>query len=224
MNVSWDGELVVACTTDPLLDRANGQALLFDPQGNLLHSTEIGGFPSGRPAISPDNRYVAIPLRSGTNRSLVMLDGETGGALKRFERWARKAVFTPDGSALATISSSACLIELDGRVDQWGFSDAVVLNSNLMSISVPNGGRIVSVGIWDREENPDKMYAQFIIHTDILQNGSVVYRDTSSHLDLSPNAYFGISYNSREVCRPNPYHEDFNRAYLNALVVRGGGV
>jgi hypothetical protein len=216
MNVSWDGELVVACTTDPLLDRANGQALLFDPQGNLLHSTDIGGGPSARPAISPDNRYVAIPLRSGTNRSLVMLDGETGDLVRTFhDEWVNMTTFDPSGSYLGLVGAptGVSIIDLEGSEDRWGLREVRASSEEIFygSVSLCKDASLRSIFALTRRPR----YPFFSLLT---VNGEEVYRTQASNLDLSPNGKFGFSFNTR---RAHP--TDYEPSLVEILSIRERG-
>jgi hypothetical protein len=198
MNVSWDGELVVACTTDPLLDRANGQALLFDRQGNLLHSTEIGGFPSGRPAISPDNRYVAIPLESNPTNCLVILDAETGELLRKFQDlWIRQIVFSPEGhlAGIASNINGISTVELSGTTVSWRFDELRSGRSgNYLGMALCSRHHMVAI-------SGKTEAARF---SEVLHEGNAVFHTQASNLDLSPNGEFGFSFNTRRA-HPTDY-------------------
>ena len=216
VDVSWDGELVVACTTDPLLDRANGQALLFDRQGNLLHSTEIGGFPSARPAISPDNRYVAIPLESNPTNCLVILDADTGELLRRFQdQWINMVTFSPSGSFLgsASVSHGVSLMEMTDVPDQWDLQMVSESSEELSyaGISLCNDASLRSVFSLTRRPR----YPFFSLLT---VNGEEVYRTQASNLDLSPNGEFGVSFNTR---RANP--TDYEPSLVEIVSLRERG-
>ena len=211
INVSQDGELVVVCTTDPLLEIANGKAIAFDHDGNILFSTEISGFPSARPAISPDNKYIAIALHSNPTNSIVILDAQTGELLRRFpDLWVREVLFSPDDDRLGFAGNinGIGILDLSSTVDSWEFSSLLTGDSgNYLGMSLCNNQGITAVS--------GKVRNRF---SKILNNYQEIYENNASNLDLSPNGYFAVSFNSRRA-----YPSEYEPSFITVVSIRERG-
>ena len=219
INVSPDGELIVVCTTDLLLDRANGQAIAFDHDGNILFSTEISGFPSARPAISPDNEYIAIALHSNPTNSIVILDATTGELLRRFERWVRQVTFSPDGQRLVFTAASICQLPLDSQADSWEYTTIIGGTSGnyFMGASLCFKRDLVSVTVAERNDRRSPPY--YNDYSQLLCHGEEQYRIECSNLDISPNGCLGFCFNSRMA----QIGESYSSSFITVISIRERG-
>jgi hypothetical protein len=202
INVSWDGELVVVCCKNTDQNQPNGYLQAFDHYGNTLYTTEIAGTASARPAISPDNRYIAVPLLSPIPRSIVILDAQTGELLRRFpDLWVREVLFSPDAERCGFTAASICQISLESDHNSWNCSSIISgipgSENYFTGSSLSNNPDIVAVSGKQRKQETGGF--PFTFYSELLGDDVVIYRSEASNLDLSPNGCFAFGFNSRRA-------------------------
>ena len=216
ITVSQDGELIVACCIDMERDRPNGYIQAFDKEGNTLFTTEIGGTAAARPAISPDNRYIAVPLQSPIPRSIVILDATTGELLRRFQDlWANQVAFSPDGerTAYAGSATGVGVLDLYIPVDGWNYNVVELRSDNAWysALSLCSVNNLIGLYIKTGRSS-------YPFYTIVQNSGEEVFRSEASNLDLSPNGRFAMCFNSRRA-----YPSEYEPSFITIVSIRERG-
>ena len=220
INVSWDGELVVVCCKNTDQENPNGYLQAFDKEGNTLYTSEIGGTASARPAISPNNKYIAVPLLSPIPRSIVILDARTGEVFRRFsDLLVNDVAFSPDGTrtAYASVLAGIGVMDLSSTLDSWEFSSLLTNDSgSYLGMSLCANPRIVAVS---RKVNlrPGTVHGVVFISS-ILCIDLEIFSEAASNLDLSPNGNFAFGFNSRRALST-----DYEPSLITVVSIRERG-
>ncbi len=225
MDISWDGDIAVACDVDFHSNRPNGRITGYDRHGSLLFNTDIGGRIIARPVISPDNRFIAVSV----NRSLqnpyriLLIDASDGSILKEITGFfVRQFCFSPDGVYLACSGVSvdgsvhAMGINLDSDDDQ-GFLDLEIIQEgerhqgSISSISLCSNPELI--GLDSKRSLHDPMVLPFQYNAEMLFNNQSIFLELGStvipsgsasseydvfsrSIDLSPNGLFAVLFSS----------------------------
>ena len=224
INVSWDGELIVVCCKNTNQDQPNGYLQAFDHDGNTLYTTEIAGTAAARPAISPDNRYIAVALHSPIPRSIVILDAQTGELLRRFPVvLANQVAFSTDGTEFGYAGAAAGVgvLELSRAVDNWSFEvirevDEIRFNQGITLCAERD---LLSLSVKDRNDRMSPPY--FNDYSQLLCHGKGQYRVECSNLDISPNGQFAFGFNSRMAQTGGSYSGSFITVISISIRERG---
>ncbi|MBD3276797.1 MAG: hypothetical protein GF388_00705 [Candidatus Aegiribacteria sp.] len=221
--VSQSGELVVASCIDRSRSEEKIHKLyVFDGDANLLWERTLEySPPSGliSPAISPDDRYIAVQMHQHSNKAVILLDSYTGRELQNWNGISGSHLrFSPDGNYLCMVGSGAgIIVNCETGEEIWSRNtelmnniDARIQSTCIIDLYCTNNAQIV---YWSAKQAGNTlMWTQ-------VQNrwSSRVYEMYTNVPSFSPNGYIALG----QMYRPEVVHS-MNALPMQVYIVNGG--